>query len=211
MSLLQVAFAWGTPDLAAYLLSLGAEPHAPATIFVPERPYHTALQYSAQLPDESLLELLLRKGASPFASPVISYGATATQFAAMSGNFKNLSHLLKHGVDINEPPGDYEGRTAIEGAAEHGRLDMVRFLLEAGANVKSKTSSNYRRTVYRAWKNGHRAICQMIQDWKDHRYGPDECESVETIVRTMTEDELDFESPAAKIRYLKWRYQQCGN
>ncbi|PVI06284.1 ankyrin [Periconia macrospinosa] len=209
-SLLQASFEGRRHDLAAYLVSLGAELNAPAIVILGTT-FHTALQYSAQFPNESLLELLLYKGATPFASPAISHGATATQFAAISGNFKNLSILLKHGVDINEPPGDHEGRTAIEGAAEHGRLDMVRFLLEAGANVKSKTSYNYRRTIYRAWENGHGTICQMIQNWKAQRYGLDECESLETIVRTITEDELDFESPAAKIRYLEWRYQQSQN
>lgn len=202
-SLLQYAVSIERVGMAEFLLSSNADPNAPAVSFITSSTC-TALQLAAQLPDQELFDLLLQKGANPSAPPTLSYGATATQYAAMSGNFAFLDTLLKLGMDINEPPGDHKGRTAIEGAAEHGCLDMVCYLLEAGANVKGKTNINYRRTVYRAWSEGHRAIVQLIQNWKSRQYGREDCEFLDTIVETMTTDELDFESPAAKIRYIGW-------
>lgn len=74
----------------------------------------------------------------------------------MLGSFKLLNILLQAGADINAPLSSWEGRTAIEGAAENGRLDTVSCLLEAGADIQGKLNTNYRRTVYRAWKHGHR-------------------------------------------------------
>jgi len=200
-SLLQIAVHCGNFGIAKYLLSLSADPNAPA---ISEISIPTALQNSVPSSDPELFQLLLQKGAIPSAPPALSHGATATQYAAMCGNFAVLNTLLKLGMDINEPPGDHEGRTAIEGAAEHGRLDMVCYLLQAGADVKGKSNKNYQRTVFRAWSQGYRAIVQVIQDWKLQQYGRDDCEAVDTIVETMTRDELDYESPAAKIRYSNW-------
>jgi ankyrin repeat protein len=104
---------------------------------------------------------------------------------------------------VNDLPGKHEGRTAIEGAAEHGRLDMVRYLLEAGADIKARANQNYRRTVYRAWTEGHRTVVRMIQDWKRENYGQEDCEDVEVILESMTYDELKFESAAAKAEVEK--------
>jgi hypothetical protein len=76
-------------------------------------------------------------------------------------------------------------------------------LLEAGADIKGRTNRNYRRTIYRAWKEGHRALAQMVQNWKRHTYGDEDCEDIEVIVQSVTEDELNFASPAAKLEYEK--------
>lgn len=202
-SLLQYALCFGKVGMAKFLLSLNVDPNASVisriSAYAP-----TALQSAAQRPDQEVFDLLLQKGANPSAPPTLSGGATAIQYAAMSGNFAFLDTLLKLGMNINEPPGDHEGRTTIEGAAEHGRLDMVRYLLQAGADVRGRTNMNYRRTVFRAWSQGYRSIVQVIQDWKLQQYGRGDCEFVGTIVETMTGDELDFESPAAKIRYIGW-------
>jgi hypothetical protein len=115
-----------------------------------------------------------------------------------------LKILLKAGANVNGLPGKHEGRTAIEGAAEHGRLDMVRYLLEAGADIKGRTNMNNRRTVYRAWKEGHRTVVRMIQDWKREKYGHEDCENVEFIMESMTYDELGFESAAARVEVENW-------
>lgn len=202
-SLLQYAADWRRVGIAKFLLSLNADANASGSSKI-STPHSTALQMAARLPDQELFDLLLQKGANPSAPPTLSGGATAIQYAAMSGNFAFVDTLLKLGMNINEPPGDHEGRTTIEGAAEHGRLDMVRYLLQAGADVRGRTNMNYRRTVFRAWSQGYRSIVQVIQDWKLQQYGRGDCEFVGTIVETMTGDELDFESPAAKIRYIGW-------
>jgi ankyrin repeat protein len=120
-------------------------------------------------------------------------GATALQFAAMKGNFEIVDMLIEAGADVNAPPAACDGRTAIEGAAESGRLDMVHYLLEAGADIQDQ--KNYRRTVYRAWKNGHRTIARMVYRWKKEKHGEEDCEAPETVVKNMIQLELDWELP----------------
>lgn len=176
-----------------FLLDIGVEPNfnvpppGPGFITV-----STALQCAVMRNEPQLTRILLERGANINDDPQISHGATATQYACMNGNFEVLNILLKHGADINAPPGCYEGRSAIEGAAELGRLDMTRYLLELGADMKGRGNRNYRRTIYRTWKNGHRTLVHMIQDWKSKNYGTDDCERPEVVVESMTADELDF-------------------
>jgi ankyrin repeat protein len=121
-------------------------------------------------------------------------GATALQFAAMKGNFEIVDMLIEAGADVNAPPATYDGRTAIEGAAEWGRLDMVHYLLEAGADIQDQ--KNYRRTVHRAWRNGHRTIARMVYRWKKEKHGEEDCEAPESVAKSMTRLELDGELPA---------------
>jgi ankyrin repeat protein len=121
-----------------------------------------------------------------------SSNATAAQIAAINGNFEILDLLVRAGADLNAPPGAYHGRTALEGAAEWGRLDMTSYLLSQGADVKGRNNKNYRRTMYRAWKNGHRVLARMIQEWKAEQYGVDDCDTIEKILDTVTNDELGW-------------------
>jgi ankyrin repeat protein len=121
-------------------------------------------------------------------------GATALQFAAMKGNFEIVDMLIEAGADVNAPPATYDGRIAIEGAAEWGRLDMVHYLLEAGADIQDQ--KNYRRTVHRAWRNGHRTIARMVYRWKKEKHGEEDCEAPESVEKSMTRLELDGELPA---------------
>jgi hypothetical protein len=44
----------------------------------------------------------------------------------------------------------------------------------------------------------------MVQDWKRERYGDEDCEDTEVIVESVTQDELDYASPAAKLEWKKW-------
>jgi ankyrin repeat protein len=200
---LQHAAMFGWPDIAEYLLDVGANPGSPA-ISPPNRwAVHATLQTEAQY-SSKLFDRLIRQGADIHAKPALSHGATALQMAAMCGHFENLNVLLKAGAGVNEPPGKHDGRTAIEGAAEHGRLNMVRYLLEAGAEIAGRSNKNYRRTVYRAWKEGHRTVVRLIQEWKKDIYGQDDCESVEFIMASMTYDELFFDSAAAKVEFEDW-------
>jgi ankyrin repeat protein len=163
---------------------------------------HTILQLLARDDEVYLFKKFLGLGEDIHVPPAARNGATALQYAAINGNFSIANMCLEAGADVNAAPGDYEGRTAIEGAAEWGRLDMVRYLLEAGAMIQGRTNMNYRRTVYRAWENGHWALVGMIQVWKREQYGEDDCEDPEVIVQVMTKDELVYASEEARLRYL---------
>jgi ankyrin repeat protein len=183
--------------IAEYLLDLVANPDPqPGSRFMGDAPIQNAAEH-----DSELLERLIRTNVDVNTKPAIFQGATALQRAAAAGNFQSLKILLKVGANMNDLPGKKEGRAAIEGAAEHGRLDMVRYLLEAGADIKGRTNKNYRRTVYRAWAEGHRTVVRMIQNWKRENYGQEDCEDFEVILESMTDDELKFESAAARVEW----------
>jgi hypothetical protein len=187
-------------DMANHLLDLGINPDPPplSNTFL-NAPIQDAAEYNT-----GLLERLIRENVDVNTKPTISQGATALQRAAASGNFQNLKILLQAGANVNDPPGNYDGRTAIEGAAEHGRLNMVRYLLEAGAHIRGSMNTNYRRTIYRAWEEGHRTLVRMVQEWKQEKYGQDDCELTEVILDSMTFNELAFESPAARAEVEEW-------
>ncbi|KAF2650524.1 ankyrin [Lophiostoma macrostomum CBS 122681] len=162
---------------------------------------HTPLQYAAAQNQTLLVRNLLDMGADVNANPNSHRGATALQFAAINGNFEILNILLEAGANISTLPADYEGRSAIEGAAEMGRLDMVSYLLQAGANVQGRANKNYRRSVCRAWEQGHRCLARKIQDWKTDKFGAEDCESIDVIVESMTADEMDFLDTKAEAKW----------
>jgi ankyrin repeat protein len=150
---------------------------------------HTPLQQLAGQDQSDHVQTLLNLGADVNAEPYYMQGATALQFAAINGNFKIAALLLEAGAEINAPPATYDGRTAIEGAAEWGRLDMVHYLLEAGADIQNL--GNFRRTVYRAWKNGHHTVARMVHSFKREKYGEENTDSIESILQIMVEVRVD--------------------
>ncbi|KAH7070114.1 hypothetical protein FB567DRAFT_613374 [Paraphoma chrysanthemicola] len=169
---------------------------------------HTPLQIVAWQNEGDLVRDILQLGADVNAVAREVQGATALQFAAMNGNFEIVNILLEAGANINADPAAVDGRTAIEGAAEWGRLHMVGHLLDLGADMKDH--SNYRRTVYRAWKNGHHTIVRKVQAWRIKKCGDDDYESPETIVESMTLDELTFADGAAKWNHPNWQSSANG-
>jgi ankyrin repeat protein len=201
---------------AEYLLEVGADANCEARMAVEELystpsifgpipadlsiiPYHTPLQSVSQRNDVPLLKLLIKHGAEVNAEPAYRGGATALQYAAITGNFEVLNILLKAGANINAPRSQHQGRTAIEGAAEYGRLDMVCYLLEAGADVRGRENGQYRRSVYRAWKFHHRTLAKVIQEFKKKRFGSGDICSIEEIVSSMTTIELEYEEFGSSI------------
>jgi ankyrin repeat protein len=150
---------------------------------------HTPLQQLAGQNQSQHVQRLLSLGADVNAAPFHRQGATALQFAAINGNFDIARLLIGAGANINAPAAAYDGRTAIEGAAASGRLDMVHYLLIFGADIQDQR--NYRHTVYRAWKNGHHTIARMVHQWKEERFGKDDTESIESIVKSMVEIRID--------------------
>jgi ankyrin repeat protein len=135
--------------------------------------------------------LAIRADVHAILPPHFEGSATGVQIAAMNGNFDILELLLQAGGDLNAPPG-FDGRTALEGAAEQGRLDMTIYLLSQGADVKGRNNKNYRRAVYRAWKEGHRVLAKMVQEWKMEHYGEDDCDTIEETLASVTLDELYY-------------------
>lgn len=210
-SAVHIASAFRQHDTVQWLLSQGADPNISHDALTGPSSYHSPLQCAAKEGKTALVTALLEKGARVNDAPINAKGATALQFAAIRGDFKMLKELLDAGADINAPPSKWDGRTAIEGAAEWGRLYMVSLLMEAGADIQGRENVNYRRTVYRAWVHGHHVLAKEIQQWKSGRYGVDDCEPIESIIRSMNtgtlgcaaQDRLQF--PGSENEY----YDPC--
>jgi ankyrin repeat protein len=180
---MQHAVLTGSTELVKLLLKAGAD-HYNVSL---------SMQEAAQMNDAKLVKLLLAHGADVNIRPRLGTGdKTSLQHAATNGNFEIVKMLLEAGGDINAPREKMCGRSALEGAAEQGFLDMVRFLLEMGADVQGRDNQVYRRSVYRAWREGNIVVADMIQDFKKARYGVDDCVSVEEIVDDMDLFELEF-------------------
>ncbi|KAF2741503.1 hypothetical protein EJ04DRAFT_507289 [Polyplosphaeria fusca] len=62
-----------------------------------------------------------------------------------------------------------------------------------GADVRGKENKVYRRSVYRAWDEGHAVVAEMIQDFKKARYGLADCVSTEVILDSMNQLALEIE------------------
>jgi ankyrin repeat protein len=180
---MQHAVMTGSIELVKLLLKAGAD-HYNVSL---------SIQEAAQMNNAKLVKLLLATGADANIRPRKGTGdKTSLQHAATNGNFEIVKMLLEAGGDINASREKVCDRSALEGAAEQGFLDMVRFLLEMGADVQGRDNQVYRRSVYRAWREGNIVVADMIQDFKKARYGVDDCVSVEEIVDDMDEFELEF-------------------
>jgi ankyrin repeat protein len=145
--------------------------------------------------DIGLVTRLLSLGANVNATSRHRYTSetTAVQIAAINGNFEILDLLVQAGGDLNAPPSSSGSRSALEGAAEWGRVDLTSYLLSRGADVKGRNNKNYRRAICRAWENGHRVLARMIRAWKAEHYGEDDCDTIEYIIESITDEELDNE------------------
>ncbi|GIC91000.1 uncharacterized protein Aud_007440 [Aspergillus udagawae] len=98
---------------------------------------HTALQISAMVGNERIIEILLRKGADVNAPAGVYRGRTALQAAAVHSDTTVLSILLRQGADVNAPPALRKGKTALQIAVAAGNIEGVRILLNANAAVNT--------------------------------------------------------------------------
>jgi ankyrin repeat protein len=98
---------------------------------------HTALQISAMVGNERIIEILLRKGADVNAPAGVYRGRTALQAAAVHSDTTVLSILLRQGADVNAPPALRKGKTALQIAVAAGNIEGVRILLGANAAVNT--------------------------------------------------------------------------
>jgi ankyrin repeat protein len=176
------------------LLDLGADPNVPMVRRVSFVDWNKSpLRRAVEHDDANVVGRLIDLGVDVDARLPLadSSSMTAVQIAAVRGNFEILDLLLKAGGDINAPA-CVRGRTALEGAAEHGRLNMTSRLLGLGVDIKGHSNKNYRRSICRAWKEGYHVLANMIQDWKRDHYGEDDVDTIDNIMASVTEDELDF-------------------
>jgi hypothetical protein len=183
------------------LLDAGAMPNSPNTFTADVGRIWTPLQYAATHDNVSIVKKLIAAGANVNAPAAFIDGMTALQSAAINGNSEMLELLIKAGANVNAPPGGYNGRTALEGAAEAGKYDIAVYLLTTGADIRGRDNLNYRRTIYRAWKNGCIELADMVQEWKITQYGPQDCKKITEVVESITSEELDFASGDAMREY----------
>jgi len=96
--------------------------------------FGTALQAACHKGDESIVELLLSKGADTNIQGG-QYG-TPLQAGCLGGFERIVQSLLDNGADINIEKGLYG--TALQAAASSGHENIVKLLIDAGADVKSQ-------------------------------------------------------------------------
>jgi ankyrin repeat protein len=186
-------FRYAQTQRAHRLLNMGASPDLencedPRNLTL----WNSPLVEAVRGEDIGLIKRLLSLGANVNATSRTRYTCEtiAVQIAAINGNFEILDLLVEAGGDLNAPASSSGSRSALEGAAEWGRVDMTSYLLSHGADVKGRNNKNYRRAIYRAWDNGHRVLARMIRAWKAEHYGEDDCDAIEYIIESITDEEL---------------------
>ncbi|KAL1650470.1 hypothetical protein SLS61_005934 [Didymella pomorum] len=152
----------------------------------------TPLQSAAGQGNLRIVKELLRAGADVNALPTRRHGRTALQAASEADQLEIVRLLLEWEAEVNALPSMYDGRTAIEAAAHGGHIALVSMLLKHGADISGKHNEAYRRSVYRAYKNGHQHV-----RGKSH-FGVEDIEAEIIILQTTklgdeqeTEDEIN--------------------
>ncbi|KAB2110375.1 hypothetical protein AG0111_0g366 [Alternaria gaisen] len=161
-------------------------PNSPNTFTAGIGRIGTPLQYAATHDNISIVKKLIAAGANVDALAASIDGMTALLSAAINGNSEMLDLLIKAGANVEASLGNY---------------DIAVYLLTTGADVKGRGNINYRRTIYRAWKNGCIELADMVQEWKIARYGPQDCKKITEVVESITSEELDFANGNAVREY----------
>ncbi|KAL9609925.1 MAG: hypothetical protein Q9167_005343 [Letrouitia subvulpina] len=129
-----------------------------SNLFNAERGYYgNALQVASYEGHESIVRLLLEKGADINAQ-CGRYG-TALQAASASGHESIVRLLLEKGADINAQCG-FIG-TALQAASASGHESIVRLLLENGADINAQYGL-YRTALQAALASGHESIARLL-------------------------------------------------
>lgn len=207
---LQHAAATEQYDKIERLLMAGADPNSPNRKPADTSGVLTPLHYAVKHENIGIVGKLLQAGADVNTPPYLIEGRTVLQLAASIGNLAIVDLLLDAKADVNAPPAAYKGRTAIEAAAEHGHFPIFHRLLGCGADIKGRDFLNFRRLFYRAEMNGHNAL-QGVALMELRMRGVDL--SVVHRWKSITKNELDFASEAAKQEYeaLLREYDQSSD
>lgn len=153
--LIVLAAAEGKKDIAAYLLSCGADVNGA------DAKKNTALHVAAGKDHLQIAALLLEKGAN--INIPGNYGKTPLMEAARCGSGKCFALLLEKGADITIK--DELGRTALMHCCmgKKDQVQMVKALLDKGA-VREDSDSSGRMAVIYAAEKAHTESAKLLLD-----------------------------------------------
>ncbi|KAK4221634.1 ankyrin repeat-containing domain protein [Podospora fimiseda] len=168
LSPLQLAICSNETVVIERLLAHGADVNDRAsgrTLFNPKvsllEARQTPLQLAVSKNRVEIVNILLSNTKVDINAPAHQQGgATALQYAAMTGSISIAKALIEKGANVNAPAAEHGGRTAVEAAAEHGRLDMLNLLFESGAVVYR---SDCAKAVSLARSKGHMEAVELLK------------------------------------------------
>lgn len=136
-------------DSNAVIAFQGLHKHAPRSSTNSVISRVTALLVAIDLGRRSMIELLLRYGAT--IDRVLDMGLLRTplQRAAAIGDFDIVKYLIEKGATIDTVPA-YGGGTALQLAAMSGHVGIARLLIENGADVNHPPAKGPGRTAFEA-------------------------------------------------------------
>ncbi|KAL7941772.1 hypothetical protein V8C42DRAFT_360491 [Trichoderma barbatum] len=120
----------------------------------------TPLSYAAEKGYESVVRLLLEKGAC-LESREERYGQTPLSWAARDGHESVVRLLLEKGADLESRDKGF-GRTPLSWAAEKGHESVVRLLLEKGAYLEHRDMMFGQTPLSLAAEQGHETIVKLL-------------------------------------------------
>ncbi|KAI1178313.1 hypothetical protein F4777DRAFT_576118 [Nemania sp. FL0916] len=147
----------GLVRCAQNLIRLGADVNGET------EPFGTPLQVAASKGHESLVRLLLKKGANVNVESrrdsTVRHHTTALHAAAIGGYHVIVQMLLNKGAKINAK--NYPYGTALKAAAGKGHETIVRLLIDQGANINAKSGSDG-TALYAAASGGHETVVSLL-------------------------------------------------
>ncbi|BAE54561.1 unnamed protein product [Aspergillus oryzae RIB40] len=119
----------------------------------------TALHWAAQVGSETIVQLLLAKGAYP--DPRDSHNRSPLIQSALYGHLSIMELLYEAGANLNTVTST--GSTALTSASGEGHTDIVVFLLGTGkVDVAAKGKEDKRNALSVAAEGGHRDIVDLL-------------------------------------------------
>lgn len=206
---LKTALDIGSEDAVNAILDMGVNPNEPLAWSEKGQLAVNALQYARHLNNIKLVKLLLNKGATVDVPSIRDSSAIALQFAAGHGDFEVLEILLESGAQMSSASASQHDSSVVEDAAKRGRLDMVRHLLQRADMGKNKDL--YTRSIKAAWRNGHRALANMIQDCRRERCGWEVTETIDEMIGSTVKTGLTDTTIRFKSFDVNWTQRQISH
>jgi ankyrin repeat protein len=121
--------------------------------------YTTILHHAAQRGDRAIFDLLLARGANPYA--LESDGQTVLHAAAAGGNLEIFNTLLARGLDIRAKSNRQYQETVFQAAVAGGNLTILNRLIEAGINLRLEPYAGGEALIA-AIANQHPAVLKFL-------------------------------------------------